>query len=241
MDNRESKRVPEKIYFRFMYYSKAFDCVDHNNMWQVLKEMGVPDHLIRLLKNLYVDQEATVRTEHGTTEWFKIRKGVRQGCILSPYLFNLYAQYIMHKAGLDESKNGINIAGRNINNLRYADYTTLMAESEEELKDLLMRVKEESAKAGLLLNVKKTKIMTNSNLSSWQIDGEEVEAVTDFIFLGSKISSDGECSHEIKRYLLLGRKAMACLDKLLKTKDITLSTKVCIVRTMVFPVVTYGC
>ncbi|CAH2311786.1 Hypothetical predicted protein [Pelobates cultripes] len=146
----------------------------------------------------------------------------------------------MCKAGLDGSKAGVNIAGRNINNLRYADDTTLMAESEEELKDLLMMVKE-SEKAGLLLNVEKTKIMPNSNLCSWQIDMEEVEAVTDFIFLGSKISSDGDCSHEIKRRLLLGRKAMANLDKLVKTKDLTLSTKVCIVRTMVFPVVTYGC
>ncbi|CAH2296256.1 Hypothetical predicted protein [Pelobates cultripes] len=229
------------IYFCFINYSKAFDCVDHNNMWQVLKEMGVPDHLITLLRNLYVDQEATVRTKHGTTEWFKIGKGVQQGCMLSPYLFNLYVEYMIHKAGLDESKAGINIAGRNINNLRYADDTTLVAESKEELKDLLMRVKEENAKAGLLLNVKKTKIMANSNLSSWQIDGEEVEAVTDFIFLGSKISSDGDCSHKIKTRLLLGRKAMASLDKLVKTEDITLSTKVRIVRTMVFPVVTYGC
>ncbi|CAH2251035.1 Hypothetical predicted protein [Pelobates cultripes] len=125
----------------------------------------------------------------------------------------------MHKDGLDEYKAGINIAGRNINNLRHAEDTTLMAESEEELKDLLMRVKEESAKAALLLNVKKTKIMANSNLSSWQIDGEDVEEVTDFIFLGSKISSDGDCSHEIKRRLLLGRKAMASFDKLIKTKN----------------------
>ncbi|CAH2302922.1 Hypothetical predicted protein [Pelobates cultripes] len=238
----KAREFQKNIYFCCKDYSKAFDCVDHNNMWQVLKEMGVPDNLTRLLRNLYVDQEATVRTEHGTTEWFKIVKGVRQVCILSPYLFTLYAEYIMHKAGLDESKAGINIAGRNINNLRYADDTTLMAESEEELKDLLMRVKEESTKAGLLLNVKKTKIMANSNLSSWEIDGEEVEAVTVFIFLGSKISSDGDCSHEFKRCLLLGRKAMASLDKLVKTKDITLSTKVRIVRrTMVFPVVTYGC
>ncbi|CAH2293552.1 Hypothetical predicted protein [Pelobates cultripes] len=196
----KAREFQKNIYFSLIDYSKAFDSVDHNNMWQVLKEMGVPDHLIRLLRNLYVDQEATVRTEHGTTEWFKIGKGVRQGCILSPYLFNLYAKYIIHKAGLDKSKAGINFAGRNIKNLRYADDTTLMAESEEELKDLLFRVKGESAKAGLLLNVKKTKIMVNISLSSWQIDGEEVEAVTDFIFLGSKISSDGDCSHEIKTF-----------------------------------------
>ncbi|CAH2319225.1 glutamate receptor ionotropic, NMDA 2D, partial [Pelobates cultripes] len=146
--------------------------VDQNHMWQVLKEMGVPDHLIRLLRNLFVDQEATVRTEHWTTEWFKIGKGLRQGFILSPYLFNLYAEYKIRKAGLDESKAGNKIAGRNINNLRYVGDTTLMAESKEELKELLMKVKEESAKAGLLLSVKKNKIMANSNLSSWQIDGE---------------------------------------------------------------------
>ncbi|CAH2312456.1 Hypothetical predicted protein [Pelobates cultripes] len=234
----KAREFQKNIYFCFIDYSKAFDCVDQNNMWQVLKEMGVPDHLIRLLRNLYVDQEATVRTDHGTTEWFKIGKGVRQGCILSTYLFNLYAEYIMCNAGLDESKAGNNISGRNINNLRYADGTTLMDESEEELKHLLISFKEESAKAGLLLNVKKTKIMANSNLSSWQIDGEEVEAVTDFIFLGSKISLDCDCSHEIKRRLLLGGKAM---DKLIKTKHITLSTKVCIVRAIVFSVVTYGC
>ncbi|CAH2293821.1 Hypothetical predicted protein [Pelobates cultripes] len=143
-----AREFQKNTYFCFMDYSKVFDCVDHKNMWQVLKEMGVPDHLIHLLSNLYVDQEATVRNEHGTTEGFEIGKGVRQGCILSPYLFNLYAEYIMRKAGLDEFKAGINIAGRNINNLRYADGTTLMAESEEELKYLLMRVKEESAKAG---------------------------------------------------------------------------------------------
>ncbi|CAH2321249.1 Hypothetical predicted protein [Pelobates cultripes] len=173
-------------------YSKALPVWITTTCGKFLKR--VPDHLIRLLRNLYVDQKATVRTKHRTTEWFKIRKEVRQGCILSPYLSNLYAEYIIRKAVLDESKAGINIAGRNINNLRYADDTTLMAESEEELKDLLMRVKEESAKAGFLLKVKKTKIMANSNFSSWQKDGEEVEAVTDFTFLGSNISSDGDCS-----------------------------------------------
>ncbi|KAK9406073.1 Reverse transcriptase domain-containing protein [Crotalus adamanteus] len=147
----------------------------------------------------------------------------------------------MRKAGLDESKVGIKIAGRNINNLRYADDTTLMAESEEELKSLLMRVKKESAKVGLKLNIKKTKIMASGPLNSWQIDGEEMEVVTDFIFLGSKITSDGDCSQEIKRCLLLGRKAMANLDSILKSRDITLPTKVRIVQAMVFPVAMYGC
>ena len=136
---QESSR--KSIYFCFIDYAKAFDCVDHNKLWEILKEMGIPDHLICLLRNLYAGQEATVRTGHGTTDWFQIGKGVRQGCILSPCLFNFYAEYIMRNAGLEEAQAGIKIAGRNINNLRYADDTTLMAESEEELKSLLMKVK----------------------------------------------------------------------------------------------------
>ncbi|KAF7250972.1 LINE-1 retrotransposable element ORF2 protein [Varanus komodoensis] len=151
----KAREFQKNIYFCFIDYAKAFDCVDHNKLWQVLKEMGVPDHLICLLRNLYTDQEATVRTGHGTPDWFKIEKGVRQCCILSPCLFNLYAEHIMRKAGLDESPVGIKIAGRNINILRYADDTTLMAESEEELKSLLMQMKEESAKVRLKLNIKK--------------------------------------------------------------------------------------
>ncbi|KAF7236544.1 putative uncharacterized transposon-derived protein F52C9.6 [Varanus komodoensis] len=150
-------------------------------------------------------------------------------------------EHIMRKAGLDESPVGIKIAGRNINNLRYADDTTLMAESEEELKSLLMQVKEESAKVCLKLSIKKTKIMASGPLTSWQIDGEQMEVVTDFIFLGSKITPNGDCSQEIKRRLLLGRKAMANLDSMLKSRDITLPTKVCILKAMVFPVAMYGC
>ncbi|KAF7244727.1 putative ATP-dependent RNA helicase DDX58 [Varanus komodoensis] len=232
----KAREFQKNIYFCFIDYAKAFDCVDHNKWWQVLKEMGVPDHLICLLGNLYAGQEATVRTGHGTTDWFKIEKGVWQGCILLPCLFNLYAEYIMRKAELDESPVGIKIAGRNINNLRYADDTTLMAGSEEELKSLLMRVKEESAKVGLKLNIKKTKIMASSPLTSWQIDGEEMEVVTDFIFLGSKITADRDCSQEIRRRLLLGRRAMANLGSILKSRDITLPKKVRIVKAMVFPV-----
>ena len=168
--------------------------------------MGIPDHLTCLLRNLYAGQEATVRTGHGTTDWFRIGKGVRQGCILSPCLFNLYAEYIMRNTGgLEEAQAGIKIAGRNINNLRYADDTTLMAESKE-LKSLLMKVKNESEKVGLKLNIQKTKIMASGPITSWQIDGETVETVADFIFWGSKIPADGDCSHEIKRRLLLGRK-----------------------------------
>ena len=169
--------------------------------------MRIPDHLTYLLRNLYAVQEATVRTGHGTTDWFQIGKGVRQGCILSLCLFNLYAEYIMRNARLEEAQAGIKIAERNINNLRYADDTTLMAQSEEELKSLLMKVKEESEKVGLKL-IQKTKIMASGPITSWQIDGETVETVSDFIFWGSKITADGDCSHEIKRRLLHRRKIM---------------------------------
>src|SRR5574340_958552 len=203
--------------------------------------MGIPDHLTCLLRNLYASQEATVRTGHGTTNWFQIGKGVCQGCILSPCLFNLYAEYIMRNARLEEAQAGIKIAGRNINNLRYADGTTLMAESEEELKSLLMKVKVESEKVGLKLNIQKMKIMASGPITSWEIDGETVETVSDFIFGGSKITADGDCSHEIIRRLLLGRKVMTILDSILKSRDITLPTKVHVVRAMVFPVVMYGC
>uniref|UniRef100_A0A8C0AC82 RNA-directed DNA polymerase n=1 Tax=Bos mutus grunniens TaxID=30521 RepID=A0A8C0AC82_BOSMU len=227
------------IYFCFIDYAKAFDCVDHNKMWKILKEMGIPDHLTCPLRNLYAGQEATVRTGHGTTDWFQIRKGVCQGCILSPYLFNVYAEYIMRNAGLDEAQAGIKIAGRNINNLRYADDTILMAESEE-LKSLLMKMKEESEKVGLKLNIQKTKIMASSPITSYQIDGETMETVTIY-FGGSKITADGDSSHEIKRCLLLGRKVMTNLDSILKSRDITLPTNVHLVKTMGFPVAMYGC
>ena len=169
--------------------------MDHNKLWQIFKEMEIPDHLICLLRKLYADQEATVRTGHGTTDWFQIGKGIRQGCILSPCLFDLYAEYSMRNAGLDETHAGIKTAQRNINNLRYADDTTLMAESKE-LKSLL-KVKEESEKAVLKLNIQNTKIMAFGPITSRQIEGEKVEAVTDFIFLGSKITADCDCSHEI--------------------------------------------
>ena len=184
----KAREFQKNIYFCFLDYAKAFDCVDHNKLWKILQEMGIPEHLTCLLRNLYAGQEATVRTGHGTIDWFQIGKGVRQGCILSPYLFNLYAEYIMKNAGLDEVQAGIKTAGRNINKLRYADDTTLMAESEAELKSLLMKVKVESEKVGLKLNIQKTKIMASGPITSWQIDGRTVETVTDFIFLSSKKS-----------------------------------------------------
>ena len=187
-----------------------------------------------------MSQEATVRKGHGTTDWFQIRKGVRQGYILSPCLFNFYTEYIMRNAGLDEAQAGMKIARRNISNLRYADDTTLMAESEE-LKSFLMKVKEESEKVGFKLNIQNTKIMASDPITSWQIDRETMETVTDFIFLGSKITVDSDCSHEIKRHLVLGRKAMTNLDSVLESREITLPTKVRLVRAMAFPVVMYGC
>ena len=156
---KKAREFQRNIYFCIIDYGKAFDCVDHNKLWKTLKEMVIPDHLTWLLRNLYAGQEATVRTRHGTIDWLQIGKWVHQGCILSPCLFNLYAQYIMWNARLDEAQAGIKIAGRNINTLRYADDTTLMAESEEELKSLLMKVKEESKKVGLKLNIQKTKII----------------------------------------------------------------------------------
>ena len=203
-----AREFQKNIYFCFIDYAKAFECVDHNKMWKILKEKGVPDHLTCLLRNLYAGQEATFETRHGTMGWFQIGKGVCPGYTLSSCLFNLYAEYIMRKTGLDEAQARIKIAGRNINNLRYEDDTTLMAESEEELKSNLMKLKEESEKVGLKLNIQKTKIMTSGPITSWEIDGETTETVTDFIFFGSKITADGDCSHEIKRCLLLGRKAM---------------------------------
>ena len=171
--------------------------------------MAIPDHLTCLPRNLYASQVATVRTGHGTTDWLQIGKGVHQGCILSPSLFNLYAEYIMWKAGLEEAQDRTKIAGRNINNFRHADDTTgrhKPAESEEELKSLLMKVKEESEKPGLKLNIQKTKVMASSPITSWQVDGKTMETVRDFFWGGSKITADGDCSHEIESSLFLGRK-----------------------------------
>ena len=174
--------------------------------------MGIPDHLTCLLRNLYAGQEATVRTGHGTTDWFQIGKGVHQDCILLPCLFNLYAEYIIRNSGLDEAQTGIKTVWRSMNNLRFADETTLMAEGEQDLKSIFMKVKEESEKVGLKLNIQKTKIMASAPITSWEIDGEAVETVSDFILGGSKITADGDCSHEIKRSLLLGRKQVVSLS-----------------------------
>ena len=177
----KAREFQKNTYFCFIDYAKAFDCVDHNKLWKILQEMGIPDHLTCLLRNLYAGQEVTVRTGHETMDWFQIGKGVCQGCILSICLFNFYGEYIMWNAGLDEAQAGIKIARRNINNLRYADDTTLMAESKE-LKSLLMKVEEESKKVGLKLNIQKTKIMASNPITSWQIDRETMETVRDYFW-----------------------------------------------------------
>ena len=163
---KKAREFQKNIYFCFVDYAKAFDCVYHNKLWKILKEIGIPDHLTCILRNLYAGQEATVRTEHGTTDSFQIGKGVCQGWILSPFLFNLYSEYIMRNARLGEAQAGIKIARRNINNLRYADDTTLMAESNKELKSLLTKIKEESEHVVLKLNIQKTKIMASSPITS---------------------------------------------------------------------------
>ena len=180
---KKAREFQKNIYFCYIDYAKAFDCVDHNKLWKILKQTGIPDHLTCLFRNLYAGQEATVRTGHGTTDWFHIGKGVRQVCILSLCLFNSFAEYIMRNAGLDEAQARIKISRRNINNLRYADDTSLMAENEEELKSLLMKVKEVSEKVGLKLNIHKMKIMASSPITSWQIDGESGNSVR-LYFLG---------------------------------------------------------
>ena len=169
----KKQEFQKNIYFCFIHYAKAFDCVDHNKLWKILKEIGIPDHLTCLLRNVYAGQETTARTGYGTTDWFQIGKGVHQGCILSPCLFNIYAEYIMRNAGLDEAQAGIKIARRSINNRRYVDDTTLMSEGEE-LKSPLMKVKEESEKVGLKPNIQKTKIMVSGPITSWQTDGETI-------------------------------------------------------------------
>jgi len=182
--------------------------------------MGIPDHLTCLLRNLYAGQEETDRTGHETTDWFQVGKRVYQGCILSLCLCNLYAECIMRNSGLEEAQAGIKITGRNINKLRYADDTTVLTESEEQLKSLLMKVKEESEKVGLKLNIQKAKIMASGPITSWEVDGETVETVSDFIFLSCKITADGDCRHEIKGSLLLGSRVMTNLDSILKKESL---------------------
>ena len=237
----KKQEIPEKtnkqtsIYFCFSDYAKAFDCVDHSTLWKIVKEMGIPDHLTCLLRNLYAVQEATVRTAHGTTEWFQIGKGVCQVYILSPCLFNLNAEYIMRNSGVEEAQDGIKIAERNINNLRYPDDNTLKAESEEELKSLLMKVKEESEKVGLKLNIQKTEVMAFGPITSWEIDGETVETVSDFILGGSKITA------AVKLKMLTPWKESYNQPRQHFQKQRHFFANFCLVKVMFFTVVMYGC
>ena len=198
----KAREFQKNIYFCFIDYAKDFDCVDHNKLWKILKEMGVPNHLTGLLRNLYTDQEGKIRFGHGTTDLFQIGKGVHQGCILSSWLFNFYAEYIMRKAGLEEAQAGIKIAGRNINHLRYADDTTLMAESEEELKSLLMKVKEESEKVGLKLNIQQTNIMASGPITSWQIDRQTVKSVTLFSWIPKSLQMKLKDTYSLEEKLI---------------------------------------
>jgi hypothetical protein len=201
--------------------------------------MGVPEHLIAFIRCLYANQEAAVRTEYGDTEWFEVRKGVRKGCILSPYLFNMFSEYIVRKVRF-ENNMGIKIGGRTINNLRYADDTTILAEEKENTEKLLKKLKEESEKAGLSLNLKKTKIMTTGTLNEFILNGTEMEITSYHTFLGSIITGDGYDNKEINRRLLIGRMAMTKLEIIMKDRDVKNATKIKITETIVFPTVTYG-
>ena len=233
-----STEYQRPIYMCFIDYSKAFDCVDHPTLWNMMEEMGVPEHMVQVIRSLYTNQEAKLRTEYGDTESFSIGKGVRQGCVLSPNLFNLYSEYIMRQANLEELDIRVKMGGRKINNLRYA---TLLAESKEELLQLVTSVKEKSAQAGLYLNLKKTKVMSTEEMEEFELDGENVEVVRDFVFLGAKIEDSDSCKGELSRLLALGRAAMTGLNKIWKDKDITITTKCRIVNALVFPVVLCGC
>jgi hypothetical protein len=235
-----AREYNQDIFLCFIDYSKAFDSVDHSRMWNTLKDMGFPIHLVVLLKSLYENQVARVRTDFGDTDSFGIGKGVRQGCILSPCLFNLYAERIMREAGLEEVEEGIHIGGKVVNNLRFADDSTLAATKEEDLRSLLRSTKKASEKAGLYLNIKKTKVMTTTNVRSFKVDGEDIEVVKNFVFLGSNIQENGECRGEILRRLALGRAAMCGLNRIWKDKEVTKGTKAKLIQTLVFPIVAYG-
>ena len=233
---------PKDIHFFFIDYVKVFDCVDQNKLWKILKVMGILDHLTCLFRNLYAGHEETVRTGHGTTDWFQIGKVVRQGSILSPCLFNLYAEYIMRNTGLEEAQAGIRIAGRNVNNLWYADGTTFVAESEEELKSLLMKVKEDSENVGLKLNFQSTKIMASSPITSWQIDGETVETVADFIFWGGGLQNHWRYWLHPWNYKMLApwKQSYDRPRQHFKKQRHSFANKIRLVKAIVFPVVMYG-
>ena len=214
----------QPLYLCFIDYSKAFDCVDHEKLWLTPREIGIPEHLINIMCSLYNRQEVTVKTEKSNTEWFTIGKGVRQGCILSPYLFNTYTEIIMRKA-LESTETGIKVGGQVIDNMRYADDTTLVDDTEHGMKELIKRVKDESEKAGLYLNIKKTKLMTTDNITEFKIDDEHIEIVESFIFLGSHITRNGGSDSEIRRRIGLARTTMKKLTHVIKNNDLTLNKK----------------
>ena len=234
-----AKERNNNVFLCFIDYSKAFDCVDHNTLWNVLHKMGAPPHLIHLMKNLYLDQEAKIKTEDGDTEWFGIGKGVRQGCILSPMLFNIYGENIM-RAAVGDSNAGVRLGSRKINNLRYADDTTLVASTAEELGELIQSVKRESEKVGLYLNINKTKIMSNTTMDEFTVRGERLEIVHQFKFLGSLINTQSSCKEEIRCRTTLGRAAMNGLKHIWKDRDINTQLKTKLVKTLVFPIITYA-
>ena len=235
----KAREYQRDLYMCFIDYKKAFDCVDHERLWVILRGMGVPVHLIVLLKRLYTNQEATVRTEFGETDNIDIGKGVRQGCILSPLLFNIYAENIMREA-LEEWENGISIGGSMVTNLRYADDTTLLAGTKEELIELVERVRRASEKAGLYLNVGKTKVMTTGDIGEVTVDGKDIEVVTKFVFLGALITKDGLCEKEVRRRIAMGKATMGGLTSIWKDRGVTMETKVKLVKVLVFPIVLYG-
>ena len=218
---------------------RALHCVDHERLWCVLSQMGVPTHLIVLLKNLYSEQIASVRTECGESAEFPIKKGVRQGCVISPILYNIYAEMIIRNV-LETWSGGVRIGGRMVSNLRYADDTTILASSKEELRIGLIKLKTESEKAGLFLNLNKTKVMTTANLDSFVVDGEPVEVVHDYVFLGAKIADDARDNQEVLRRIAMGKKAIMSLAKIWRDRGISLATKVKLVETLVFPITLYG-
>ena len=228
----------QEINLCFIDYSKAFDSVDHNTLWNNLRQIGIPEHLIHLMKELYKNQIAVIRTEWGDTEEFNVERGVRQGCILSPYLFNMYSEIIMRNA-LDNTI-GFNIGGNMINNLRYADDTTLIAANKNDLEKLIKSIKDKSEEAGLYLNVKKTKVMSNKHELNITVDGQQIEQVTNFTFLGSRLEADGSCLSEIRRRITLGRSALTRMTKIWQCRDVGVEMKRRLVETLVFSIVKYG-
>lgn len=231
------------LYLCFIDYTKAFDCVRHTDLWDIMIKMGFPLHIISLVKNLYKDQEATVKTSDGYSRWFKIGRGVRQGCILSPKLYNIYAESIMRES-VGEFEGGVDIGGKRTNNLRFADDTTLMCTNKQDLMTMLKEVKDKSVEKGLFLNTQKTKIMVidpeRRNVEEFVLDGEQIEEVDEFVYLGTLISSKSTCVKEIKRRLAMARSATQKMVKIWRSRGVSTKLKVRLLSSMVFPIASYG-